>query len=100
MSYNLTAIMANSTGMVGFVQGVNDVLMFGMLGIFLLIGITLLTFIAFIQATNDTNRALAASSFIAFGLAIMLKALALIPSLALYIALILSAGTLAFTFKK
>lgn len=100
MSYNLTGIATNGTGIVEFTQGVNDVLMFGWLGTLILIGIVAVIFMAFMFRTNDTGKSLAASAFIAFGLAIMLRALGLLPNLALFITLIVSGLAIAFTWNR
>jgi len=100
LTYNLTSITSNSTNIVGFIQGVNQELMLGFLGIMILIGITVITLIAFIQATGDTNKAVAASAFIAFGLALFLKMLDLIPNAALFITLVLAGGAIAFIWNR
>ena len=100
VGYNLTGIVTNSTTILGFVQGVNDTLMLGWLGTLFLIGICVVSFTSFIYLTNDTNRAMAATSFIAFSLALLLRAISLISDLVLYITLIMAAVTIAFTWKK
>lgn len=99
MAYNLTGIANNST-MLGFVQGVNDTLMLGWFGTFFLIGVCIIIYMAFVAATNDTNRSIAATSFLAFGLALILRAISLVGDLTLYITLVMSAAAIAFTWKK
>jgi len=86
--------------MLTFVQGVNDVLVFGWLGVLLLVGICVVIFGSFIFMTQDTARSMTATSFIAFGLAILLAALNLIPNIALFITLIVAGVTLALTWPK
>lgn len=98
MTYNLTAIGSNTTGLLGFIQGVNSTLMFGWLGILMLMAITTICFIAFMTTTQDARRAIGASSFVAFGSSIFLRAMGLIPDLALFIALVCSAAAIAFSF--
>lgn len=98
--YNLTSLASNATGILGFVQGVNDILMLGWLGIMLLIGLTTIIFIAFVQTTGDASKSISATAFIAFGLAIFLKMISLIPNLALYITLIVAAVSIAFSWKR
>lgn len=100
MAYNLSAIADNSTSIVGFIQGVNQELMLGYLGVMMLIGITIIALIAFIQSTGDTNKAVAAAGFIAFGFSLFLKMLNLIPNVALIITLIVSAAAIAFIWKS
>ena len=98
--YNLTGIIDNSTTMPGFVQGVNSVLTFDLLGVLILITITIIALIAFLQSTGDPNKSIAAASFISFGMAIFLKMLGLIPNLALFITLVLSAAGIAFIWRE
>ena len=100
MTYNLTGIMDNSTSVLGFVQGVNSTLMLDWFGTLILIALSVIMFMAFIYSTQDTGKALAATSFIAFGLSILLKAMNLVPILAVYITLVTAAIVLAFTWKK
>jgi len=98
MVYNLTGMSGNITGLLSFTQAVNSTLMQGMLGVLLLIVITVICFMAFVTATGDARKAFGASSFIAFGCAIFLRAMSLIPDLALFIAIICAAGAIAFSF--
>ena len=89
----------NATGPLGIVQGINTVLMFDMLGMFLLLAISLITFMIFIQRTGDTSRSMAATGFIAMILSLMLYAMGLIPHLAFYVSLIIAAGAIALSYK-
>jgi|ETNvirnome_2_300_1030623.scaffolds.fasta_scaffold00278_6 hypothetical protein len=102
MVYNLTQITANSTGMLGFVQGVNEVLLFGWLGILLLIGIMVVMFTSFMFTTqNDVAKSLSATAYIGFILSLLLYAVDLITNpLAIFLTLIMSAATIAFTWKS
>lgn len=100
MVYNLTALGQNSTNAVGFIQTVNTQLMFGWLGILILLSITVIALLAFMRLGEDTNRAVAASAFIAFGLSIFLKMMNLIPNIALFITLVGSAAAIAFIWKR
>lgn len=100
MSYNLTNIVVNATGPIGIVQGINSVLMFDMLGIFLLIALSSITFITFIQTTGDTGKSMAATGFISLILSLMLYTLGLVPPLAFYISLIIAAGAIALSYRQ
>ena len=53
---------------------------------------------AFMTATGDAKKAIGASSFIGFGSAIFLKAMSLIPNLAMFLCLICFALAIAFSF--
>lgn len=103
MVYNLTGIIAaNSTGMLGLVQGVNNTLSLGWLGTFFLLGVTAIFYMSFIFKTDgDVPKSLAATSFICFILTLLLVAVDLITNpLVIFLALIASAATVAFTWRK
>jgi len=100
MVYNLTGVVSNSTTTIGFIQGINSGLMFGWLGVFLLLALTVVLFGSFYFTTQETGKSVAATSFIIFGLSTFLRALGLISPLVLYITLIIAASSIAFTFKK
>ena len=57
MVYNLTAING-SGGFLTFTQGVNDVLLNGLLGAMILIGICVVIFTSTIFTTNDPKKAM------------------------------------------
>ena len=98
MPYNLTAIADNTTGLLGFVQGVNTVLLDGWLGLLFMIGVLVVLFIAFKQGSGDTKKAFVATSFIMFGLTIMLRAIDLISYQIMLAIIIIAALCLAGTF--
>lgn len=100
MPYNITGIASNGTTVLGFVQGVNDVLMFGWLGTFFLIGISMVIMFALLVSTQDVKRSLAATSFLTFTLSLFMAAMDLIPNLALYITLILCGIIVATSWKR
>jgi len=100
MPYNLTGISQNGTTVINFVQGVNNNLMAGWLGILFLIGVIIVMFMAFQRSTQDVSKSMAACAFIAFGLALFMRALSLIPDLAMFITLIAAGATIAFTWKS
>lgn len=100
MAYNLTNLSQNTTGILSLAQNVNETLTLGWLGSLFLIGLTVVMLLSFIFATNDVKRSIAATSFLSFGLALMLKAVSLVPTLAVYIALVVCAASLAFTWKR
>lgn len=100
MPYNLTGMAENTTGILSLTQNVNDTLMLGWLGSLFLIAITVIVFSSFIFSTNDVKRSVAATAFISFGLCLFLRALSLVPDLAIYITLICSAAALAFSWRR
>lgn len=99
MTYNLTPI-GNSTGLLGFFQLVNNNIMSNMMGVLMLFVIAVISFMAFLASTNDAGKSLTAASFIAAGLSIMLRAVDLVPNLAMFICIILAGLVTAFSFKK
>lgn len=102
MTYNITNIshMANESGILGMAQVVNNDLMFGWLGTLFLIGLTVVIFTSLIFSTNDLKKSIAATSFLSFAMALFLRALNLIPDLAIYITLVCCAVSLAFSWKR
>jgi len=100
MSYNLTSIAANSSDLVTFTQGVNNVLMQGYLGVFLLIGLSIVILIGFIQGTGDVKKSITATSFITFLLSLFLIALNLIPTTAFYIVTVVAGLAIALSWKQ
>lgn len=100
MTYNLTAIGDNTTGILTFTQSVNTILLDGFLGILFLIGVSVVILMAFVHVTSDIKRSIVATSFISFTLALLLRAVNLVPDLAIFVTLIIAAGMIAITFKR
>jgi len=101
MTYNLTNItQANQTTILTFTQGVNNVLMHGMLGVLILIGLWAVVFISVMVSSNDAVKASLTSGFVAFALAISLFALGLVPQLAIFIPILVVGMTLALSWGK
>lgn len=100
MAYNMTALGSNVTGLLSFTQNVNNVLMKGWLGTLLLIGLAIIFYIAFITSTGDAKKAIGGTAFLSFGLSIFLRAMSLIPDLALFITLVCCAAAIAFCFSE
>ena len=101
--YNLTNITTgqSSHGILGFTQGINNTLLSGWLGILILIMLGTVFFIHFIYRNGgDAGRALGATAFLCFGLSILLRALNLIPDMAMFICLITTAIVIALTFRN
>ena len=98
MPHNLTYI-GNATDYLTFMQRVNDKLMFGWFGTIMLISITAICFLAFIQTTDDTKKAVMGSSIISFIIALLLRGMGLIPDIVLIITILATAFSL-FTWKK
>lgn len=99
-AYNLTNLTQNTTGLLSLTQNVNNTLMFGWLGTLLLIGLAVVYFMSFLFTTGDTKRSIAATGFLSFVTALFLKIIGLIPDIALYIALVLAAASLAFSWRR
>ncbi len=100
MPYNLSNLSSNVTGVLSLTQNVNDTLTFGWLGSLFLIGIAVVLLTSFLYVTNDVKRSMAATAFISFALSLFLKAVDLVPDLAIYITLICAAAALAFSWKR
>lgn len=100
MPYNLLNASNSTTGLLSLTQSVNDTLMFGWFGSLFLIGVSIVILTSFIFVTNDVKRSVAATSFISFGLALFLRALDLVPDLAIYITLVCAAAALAFSWRR
>ena len=96
--YNLTMI-SEATTFLGYMQGVNHELE-GFLGIFLLIIISSIAFISFYTNTRDPGASFAATSFISFGLSILLAAIELIAPKVLFITITATAASLAYSWQK
>lgn len=92
--YNISQV-ANSSGVLEFVQNVNSLLMDNWYGTLILIAIFGILLIAFLTKTNNARIAFAASSFICFGLSIFLRTLELVPSKTLFIFLSMAAFSVA-----
>lgn len=100
MTYNLTAIGENTTGLVTFAQGINNVLMDGWLGVLLMLVIAFVTYGSFLFNSGDAKKAMAAMAFIVWSSALFLRALGLINTLALFLSLVGSAIAVALTWKE
>jgi len=100
MSYNLTGLGSNSTGLLPFAQLLNTELMHGTLGTFFLMSFTAICFISFVYTTGDSQKAFIGSSFIAFTLSIFLLAMDLVPLWVFILSLVGAAIALAFTFME
>lgn len=100
MTYNLTGVASNTTGMLGFIQGVNDNLMFGWLGVVLLLGIVSVMFLSFYFSTKDVGKSVVGTAFIAFMLGVLMRAMGLIPDLAIFIILIGCGVAVAFLWRS
>jgi len=98
MTYNLTALASNSTGLLSLAQNINTILMFGLLGTMFLLSFSVIVFISFVFTTGDAQKALLGTSWIAFTLAIFLLAMALIPLWVFILTMVVAGGSLAFSY--
>ena len=89
-AYNLSG-MANSSGIVDLMQTVNSELMFGLMGVMILLTLFFITFMAFYSSSGEAGKSLAASSVICFGLSMLLIILDMISEFVVYLLLIASA---------
>jgi hypothetical protein len=98
MVYNLTGISTNTTGLLSFMQGVNNVLLEGQLGVLILIGLTFILGSSFFFSTGDFKKSAMATSFILAIASIFLRMMSLVSDLALFITLILAALSIGFSY--
>ena len=100
MSYNLTLITNNGTGFLSMAHGVNDVLFLGSFFTILMIALAAIMLMGFYNYTGDARRSTATTAIICFVLVLMLRALELVPNVALYISLIAAAVSVVFIPKN
>lgn len=93
--HNLTLI-GNTTGILDLMQSVNIQLMGGYFGIAILFAVFVITFMGFVSRTGSTGQAFATSSFIVFAVAVPLRLTTLIPDVAVYGTLAMTAFAVAF----
>ena len=74
--------------------------MLGWLGVMILIVIGAILFLGFIVTTNNTRKAFAATAVISFGLCLLLRAVELVPDLAIFVTLVLAAISVAVSRKE
>lgn len=94
--YNLTQ-MGNVSGIVPFLQTVNSELMKGYFGVLLLAAIWVIAFMAFLQSSGgDGMKSAATASFISLVICLFLRSLELVPDLAIFVTIIMTAICLFF----
>lgn len=83
--YNLTQVIGtgNETSMLTFTQGVNTVLMDGMLGAVFLAGLSIVILSSFYFNSRDFGASILATSFISFSMSLALVAMHLLSEYAL-----------------
>src|SRR3990167_11001737 len=97
--YNLTKIAMNTTDPLGFVKGVNDIMMGGWMGTYILIALAIIIFTAFFQSTTSVRSSVMATSFIIFALSIMMRVTNLIGDYVVIVSLLICAIAVATTVK-
>lgn len=84
--------MGNSSGIVSFLQIVNTELMKGYFGVLILASIWIIAFMSFLATTGGNGmKSGATASFISFVVCLFLRSLDLVPDLAIFITIILTA---------
>ena len=100
MSYNLSRVVENTTGILSFTQGVNEVIMDGWLGVLILVSFSTIILISYLHFTNDPVKSVAGTAFITLTMALLLRAANLIYDRPLFVVLVVCALALAGTFGK
>jgi hypothetical protein len=92
--YNISYI-ANSSGIVEFVQRTNDGIMQGWLGDLILLAIFAILFLAVANSTKSSKKAFASASFVCLILSLLMRGMSLVPNWMIYLLLAMCAGSIA-----
>lgn len=95
--YNLT-LVANNSGIVPMMQSVNTELMFGWFGNMFLITLGAILFMGFFHSTGEPNKSFAATGYILFVSASLMRVLELVGDDAVFVTLVLAAMATASLF--
>ena len=96
--YNLTNITAgNQTNLLTFAQGVNNELMGGLMGVFLLISVGVVIYSSMALMTQEHNKSAMTTLLILFSLSLALYPVGLIPQFVIWLILIMWAVMLGFS---
>lgn len=98
MSYNLTAISHNTTGLLTFIQGVNNVLLGGQFGTMLVVALTFILGSSFFYSTGDIRKSIMATSFIIAIVSIFLRMMSLFSDFGLFVSIVICAFAIGFSF--
>ena len=96
MPYNMSLI--NGSGIVSFIETVNDEMMFGYFGIMFLLAFGIILFMAYYHKTNDPKSSAGFSSLIVAVLSVFMRTFNLVPDIAVLIAWILAAIIVLISF--
>lgn len=96
----MTMIAQNSTSLIGMAQSTNTELFMGFLGLSFMLVVFFVSFLNFMHSTNDFRRSLGPSMIILFVVTLLLRAIDLVPDLALTFTLFALAISLAVTSTK
>lgn len=89
--YNLTGIVEGSEGTItGFTKGVNDNLMFGYMGLMILLTVWFMAFITFFMNTGSGMLSLAGASYGGFIIGILLLSMEILAPVFVFAMLIMS----------
>ena len=100
MVYDLSTLANNTTGMLSLTQNANSLLLDGYFGTLILIGVTVIIFMSFFYFTGEADKTLAATGFVCFIIALLMRGLDLVPNKVLFITLMFAAVSVAFLWKK
>ena len=100
MLYNLTEVAAGTDGVLGFISGVDNVLMGGYFGPILLLVITAVVYLSFQFSTGDAVSSLLAASFIGFSMSVFFVAVNLVSVYVLFIFVLIFAIMVAVTWSR
>lgn len=99
MPYNLTLI--NSTGMVSLVQTINSNLMFHWFGSLAMVAFWTIVYMSISKDSDSVSRDFSIASFMTFILALLLRALSLVPDVVIFIPLFVTlAATITYFIRS
>lgn len=85
--YNLTNL-SNVTTHVELIQNTNSLLLYGWLGVLLLLIIGAISFISFFAGTRDVTKSLIGTLFLSFGFSMLFRAMGILSDIGLFISFV------------
>lgn len=100
MTYNLTAVAENATGVVTLLQGVNVHVMDGWLGTMMLISFTAIIAMSAFAYTNDTRKTILVTMYSGMMVGVLFWITSLIPTWLIFLYVVGLGISLAFTYTR
>lgn len=100
MTYNLTGMSANVTGIASFIQYINTNIMDSLLGAMFLLIIFSVALISFLNTTKDAGKSMIGASFITVTISLLFLALNIIKPLYFFIPVVLLAFSIVMGIRE